>query len=158
MNLQTFSVVKNPHDRVRNHSPKSFNLAIDLKTISIIESTIASGPIAINQRLNALDKEWDIDRVMMAYISGVTIAQLAATIKQKNSNWLLGTLVQAPFLLLYATFGWSPSVVVFRKLGVRTRFEIQDEREVLLSALQSENLENYENNVAVSEWDLYESI
>ncbi|MDD4974527.1 MAG: hypothetical protein PHY93_09275 [Bacteriovorax sp.] len=158
MYLQSFNVVKNPHDRVRNHSPKSFNRAIDLKTISVIESTIANGPIAINQRLNTLDKEWDIDRVMMAYISGVTMAQLSTAMTKKNSNWLWGSLIQAPFLLLYATFGWSPSVLVFRKLGLRTRFEIQDEREVLLNALQSVDLENYENNIAINEWDVYESI
>lgn len=159
MNLQSYNVVKNPHDRIRNHSPKSFNKAIDKKTDSIMESTIEKGPLAIKERLNALDKEWDIDRALIFFFSGVVTAQLATAMKKKNKNWLWGPLIQSSFLMLHATLGWCPPVPVLRKLGFRTRFEIQAEREELLKALSSEeNQEKFEQNFSITEWGIYESI
>ncbi|MBC7540521.1 MAG: hypothetical protein H7281_16980 [Bacteriovorax sp.] len=156
--LQSSYVVKNPHDRVRNHSPKSLNEAIDRKTIYNIEATILKGPSAVRERLNALDKEWDIDRAIMLLFSGVVFTQLAVAMKKKNSNWLVAPLIQLPLLFLYATLGWCPPAPVFRKLGFRTRFEIQAEREELLNSLYFEDQEDIEKDIEITEWDIYESI
>lgn len=156
--LQSPIVIQNPHDRIRNHSPKSFTKAIDRKTESIVQSTIEKGSRAIYERLDALDKEWDIDRAIMLLFSSVVLAQLATAVKKKNGNWLLGPLIQTPFLLLHATFGWCPPMPVLRKLGFRTRFEIQAEREELLNALYIVNQENSESKITLTEWDIYESV
>lgn len=159
MNLQSSTVVKNPYDRIRNHSPKSFNKAIDKKTDAIMESTIQQGSLAIKERLKTLDKEWDIDRALMLLFSGGVSAQLATAMGKKNKNWLWGPLIQSSFLMLHATLGWCPPVPLLRKLGFRTRFEIQAEREELLEALRSEeNQEKFEQNFSITEWGIYETI
>ena len=152
--MQSSDYYQNPYDKIRKHSPKSFNEAIDQKTDSIIQIAIAEGPIAIGERLNALDKEWDIDKAIMLFLSGLVFGQLAGAMKTKTRNQLWGPLIQTPFLILHAAFGWSPVTLIFRKFGFRTRFEIQAEREVLLNILDQEN---FDSNVSVTEWDVFET-
>ncbi len=41
----------------------------------------------------------------------------------------VGPLVQTPFLMMHATLGWCPPSLWFRPMRLRTRFEIQPERE-----------------------------
>jgi len=146
---------QNPYDKVRKHSLKSFNESIDEKTDSIIQLVVAEGPISISERLNELDREWDIDKAVMLFQSGLIMGQLASAIRKQTKNQLWGPLLQTPLLALHATFGWSPVTMIFRKLGFRTRFEIQAEREVLLNVLEQEN---YGENQSVTEWDIFESI
>lgn len=117
-------------DRVRSMSTTAANQAIDARTRDAIDRTIAGGPGAIEQRLVALQREWDIDRVLMANFAVLVFAQLVAA--RRDRRWLWGPLVQTPFLLMHATLGWCPPSLWFRPLGFRTRFEIQAEREALL--------------------------
>jgi hypothetical protein len=46
-------------------------------------------------------------------------------------RWRLLTLVVLGFLLQHAVQGWCPPVVLFRRLGVRTRQELDAEKHVL---------------------------
>lgn len=95
------------------------------------------GPRAIRARLRELDREWDIDRVMLANFSALIFAELL--LARKNRKWLLGPIIQIPFLFMQSTLGWSPPSLWFRPLGVRTAKEIQAEREALLSTLYNLN-------------------
>ena len=146
---------QNPYDKVRKLSLKSFNKSIDEDTDSIIQLVVAEGPISISERLNELDREWDIDKAVMLFQSGLIIVQLARAMSRPSKNKLLGPLIQTPLLVLHATLGWSPVTMMFRKLGFRTRFEIQAEREVLLNVLEQEN---YGGDQSLAEWDVFESI
>jgi len=98
-----------------------------------IEETISKGQSAIQHRLRELDREWDIDRALMLNFSILVFAQLLAA--RKDRKWLWGPLIQTPFLFMHAALGWCPPSLWFRPMGFRTRFEIQGERDVLLSAL-----------------------
>jgi hypothetical protein len=121
------------HDRVRRHSPASATEAIDDRTaISVLQAT-AEGPAAIERRLDDLQKEWDVDRVLMLNFGVLVFAQLLAA--RKDRRWLWGPLFQTPLLMMHALVGWCPPVLWFRPLGFRTRFEIQAEREALLRKL-----------------------
>ena len=122
------------HDRVRALTPSEFNHKIDLKTRRKISEVKAQGPRAIRARLRELDREWDIDRVLFANFSALIFAELL--LARKNRKWLLGPIIQIPFLFMQSTMGWSPPSLWFRPLGVRTTKEIQAEREALLSNLQ----------------------
>jgi hypothetical protein len=126
MQLQEF-------DRVRNMSADKANRAIDASTRESIERATAGGRAAIQQRLAALQKEWDIDRVLMVNFAALVFAQLVAA--RRDRRWLWGPLVQTPFLMMHATLGWCPPSLWFRPMGFRTRFEIQAEREELLRRL-----------------------
>jgi hypothetical protein len=121
------------YDRVRQRSTGAANRAIDARTRASIERAAAGGRAAIEQRLVALQQEWDIDRVLMVNFATLVFAQLVAATRDRR--WLWGPLVQTPFLMMHATLGWCPPSLWFRPLGFRTRFEIQAEREALLQRL-----------------------
>jgi hypothetical protein len=120
-------------DRVRHRSPDGANRKIDATTRENIARVTAQGAAAIERRLTELQKEWDVDRVLIANFAVLVFAQLVAA--KRDRRWLWGPLVQTPFLLMHATFGWCPPVLWFRPMGFRTRFEIQAEREILLQHL-----------------------
>lgn len=120
-------------DRIRDYTADKINHKLDHQTERIIRGVQALGPEAIQQRLNELDKEWDIDRVLMLNFSVLVFAQLLAA--RKYPKWLWGPLIQTPFLFLHSTLGWCPPSLWFRPLGFRTRKEIQSEREALLTLL-----------------------
>lgn len=91
------------------------------------------GPLAVEERLKELEKEWDIDRAFMLGLSLVLIPQLLMA--RKSRNWLRVPILQTSFLFMRATLGWCPPDIPLRALGFRTRKEIQNERETLLSAI-----------------------
>ncbi|MEN6385349.1 MAG: DUF2892 domain-containing protein [Phycisphaerales bacterium] len=84
----------------------------------------------IEQRLKELDSEWDIERVLETQASGLCIlgTVLGITI---NRKWLLLPAVVAGFFMQHALTGWCPPVPVFRRFGVRTMREINQERYAL---------------------------
>lgn len=120
-------------DKIRKRTFTKVNRKIDLQTKLMIEDVTAMGPEAIKVRLKELDKEWDIDRVLMLNFSVLVFPQLLAA--RKNKKWLWGPLIQTPFLFMHAVLGWCPPSLWFRPLGFRTRKEINAEREALLARL-----------------------
>jgi hypothetical protein len=122
------------HDRIRDLSPKLANERIDKETERIIRGLQTEGDEAVIERLKELDREWDIDRVLMLNFSVLVFFQLV--LARKNKKWLWGPLIQTPFLFMHATLGWCPPSLWFRPLGFRTRQEIQAERETLLEYLK----------------------
>lgn len=131
--LDSSTVHPNPNDRIRKYTAESVNHKIDQESERIARGVISQGPSAIHQRLFELDKEWDIDRVLMLNFSVLVFAQLAAA--TKNKKWLWGPLIQTPFMFMHATLGWCPPSLWFRPMGFRTKKEIQCERETLIRAL-----------------------
>lgn len=89
---------------------------------------------AIRRRLDELDREWDIERLLEANAAGLTLAALALG-RTVNKKWYALPAVIAGFLLQHAIQGWCPPVPVFRRLGVRTPREIEQERRSLLALL-----------------------
>jgi hypothetical protein len=121
------------NDRVRQLTTDSANQKIDEGTQAAVERAAAGGRPAVEQRLTALAREWDVDRVLVLNFAVLVFAQLVAA--KKDRRWLWGPLIQTPFLFMHATLGWCPPVLWFRPMGFRTRFEIQAEREALLRQL-----------------------
>lgn len=88
-------------------------------------------PERIDSRLEELDQEWDIERWLATNSSLATL--LGMTLGFTRSRWwfLLPVAVQG-FYLQHALQGWCPPLPVFRRLGIRTHQEIEDERHELL--------------------------
>jgi hypothetical protein len=124
------------YDRIRRFTPARVNERIDSATRSRVEELIRRGPDAVRARLEELDREWDIDRVLMLNFSVLVFAQLVAA--RRNRRWLWGPLVQTPFLFLHATMGWCPPMLWFRPLGFRSKREIHAEREALRERMHEE--------------------
>jgi hypothetical protein len=109
------------HDRVRDHTDAGVLLELDQETDQRVRAVIAQGPLAITRRLSELEREWDVERVLE--VNASTLA---------GAGVVLGTVMG--FLLQHGIQGWCPPLAVFRRLGVRTRSEIEAERMALLAA------------------------
>ena len=114
-------------------SSNAANRSIDTKTDEAVERATAAGRAGIERRLDALQQEWNIDRVLMVNFAAIVFAQLVAATRDRRWSW--GPLIQTPFLMLHATLGWCPPSLWFRPMGFRTQPEIQAEREELLRRL-----------------------
>ena len=80
----------------------------------------------ITRRIYELENEWDIERVLEANAAGIGLGSLlwGLTVNKKCLA-ITGTVLG--FLLLHSIQGWCPPVPLLRRLGVRTRREIDRE-------------------------------
>jgi hypothetical protein len=116
--------------RVPAHTPGSANEAIRRQTREDLARYAAAGPEAIDRRLAELDREWDIERTLEANAATVALIGLGLGTFVDRRFYMLPAAV-AGFLLQHAVQGWCPPMPVFRRLGVRTSSEIDEERYVL---------------------------
>jgi hypothetical protein len=117
-------------DRVREHSNDEQNRRIDAQTQHCLERHATADPEAISRHIDELDREWDVERYLQMNAGLVSL-----------SGVLLGALVNPRFLVLpaavygfffqHAAQGWCPPLPVFRRIGVRTRREINKEKYAL---------------------------
>jgi hypothetical protein len=132
-------------DRVRDHSAQSVNRRIVRGIEGSVARCIGDGRDAVLQRLAEIDREWDIDRVLMAnfaviggaaYALGLERYARRRFLRPRRKGWLYFVGVQMAFLFTHAAVGWCPPVVVWRRLGVRTKAEIDVERSLLREAVE----------------------
>jgi hypothetical protein len=123
-------------DRVRKNTAFDTNSQIDQKTMENILWYSREEPDVIAARMAELDKEWDTERVLIMNASTLSLASIALGIT-KNRLWFIMPVVISFFLAQHAIQGWCPPLTLFRKLGVRTRKEIDMEKYALMDALKS---------------------
>ncbi|HYD46863.1 MAG TPA: hypothetical protein VEB21_00875 [Terriglobales bacterium] len=115
--------------RVRANSSRVANESIDSQVGHSVQWH-AAHPGAIPRRLAELEQEWDIERVLEANAASVSLIGLALGTYVNRKFFALPALV-AGFLMQHALQGWCPPVGLFRRLGVRTQGEIDEERYAL---------------------------
>jgi hypothetical protein len=93
--------------RVSQNTAEFINRQIERQTEATVARCAAAGPAAIEQRLAALEAEWDIERVLEANAATVSLLglTLGATIDRR---WFLLPAAVAGFLLQHAVQGWCP--------------------------------------------------
>ena len=123
-------------DRVRRSTDIELNRRIDCQTDTNIKNYINLGPEARLRRLEALDCEWDVERVLEVNASTLALSGLVLGVTV-NKKWLLVPGVVLSFLLQHGLQGWCPPLPLLRRLGVRTRGEIDREKYALKAALDS---------------------
>ena len=117
-------------DRVREHTSDLSNARIDHQTAVRVLRYQHRSNEEIGARIADLDREWDIERVLETNASALAFAGLMLGITN-NRKWLLLPAVVLPFLFLHAIQGWCPPVPLLRRMGIRTRGEIDQERYAL---------------------------
>lgn len=117
-------------DRVRAHTPPQVNHRIDRETLQRLRHQADGESRDIGEHFQRLDREWDIERVLEANAAAIGLAGLALGIAHDRRWFVLPALVLS-LLGLHATHGWCPPVPAFRRMGVRTRREIERERYAL---------------------------
>jgi Protein of unknown function (DUF2892) len=117
----------------RNRVPRHTAIDINRTSQQSIEHSIRyhqKHKNEIARRLQELDEEWDIERAIEANAGAVTLLGLTFGLLGR-SRWFLLPAAASGFLLQHAVQGWCPPIPVLRRLGYRTSFEIEQERQAL---------------------------
>ena len=115
--------------RVPAHTADAVNARI-AGEIEMRVAHFASRLDDIEARLDALDREWDIERTLEANAATLAFTGVALGVLV-DRRWLVLPALVTAFLLQHATQGWCPPLPVLRRLGFRTAGEIARERYAL---------------------------
>lgn len=117
-------------DRVRAHSPELVNRQFDNDAQQCIQRFADKDREEITRHINDLSREWDMERYLQTNASLLALGGvvLGAAV---NRKFLLLPSVVFGFLFQHAVQGWCPPMPVFRRMGVRTRKEINREKYAL---------------------------
>ena len=117
-------------DRVTGNTAPEVNAQIRRRAEMSL-AYFADHPDQIDRRLRELDAEWDIERVVETQSAALSLVGLTLSFLTGRRRWLLVPIAVQGFMLQHALQGWCPPVPVLRRLGVRTREEIDRERYAL---------------------------
>lgn len=113
--------------RVPLNTSDAVNDQIQEATEARIASLRHASNQSLSRRLRELEEEWDIERTLEANAATACLigVALGATVDRR---FFFFPAVIGGFLLQHALQGWCPPLPIFRRLGVRTQREIDDER------------------------------
>ena len=117
-------------DRVAISSPEQANEAIREEIDQNVARLAGTDPRQIGERLEELDREWDIERTLEANAATIVLVGTALGAFVDKKFFVLPAVVGG-FLLQHALQGWCPPLPIFRSLGIRTQQEIEQERYAL---------------------------
>jgi hypothetical protein len=127
---EAMSMLPATQDRVPQQTSDAVNERIRQATHDRVLRVARGGVERIDARLAELDREWDVERTLEANAATASLVGLALGALVRPGFFVFSAVV-AGFLLQHALQGWCPPLPVFRRLGVRTAREIDDERHVL---------------------------
>jgi hypothetical protein len=122
-------------DRVRHSTAPEVNREIDRRTNNNIRRYANSSEEVIHRRIEELDREWDIERTLEVKASTLALTGLLLGVTV-NRKWLILPATVLSFLLQHGLQGWCPPLPILRKMGVRTRGEIDREKYELKALLE----------------------
>ena len=122
-------------DRVRHSTAPEVNREIDRRTNNNIRRYANSSEEVIHRRIEELDQEWDIERTLEVNASALALSGLLLGVTV-NRKWLALPGVVLSFLLQHGLQGWCPPLPMLRKMGIRTRSEIDREKYELRALLE----------------------
>lgn len=114
-------------DLVRSQTRREALRRIDDRIEERIRFYASQPKEVLDRRIADLDREWDIERWLETSASSLALSGLLLGLTA-NRKWLLLTGTAMGFLLMHAIQGWCPPVPLLRRMGVRTRGEIDREK------------------------------
>jgi len=117
-------------DRVREHTDPARLEIADAELRNRVRSYIGKPDDTITARIRQLEGETDIERLLAANASTLALLGVLGGLFL-NRRLFLVPLVVLSFLLQHAIQGWCPPLPLFRRLGIRSRQEIDAERYAL---------------------------
>ena len=134
--MGNFTSLPGTSERVARHTSNSANARIRYAMFKRVAAYEYADRETIDERIEALQREWDIERVLEANAASVALVGVALG-ASVDRRWFVLPAIVAGFLLQHAVQGWCPPLPLFRKLGVRTAAEIHEEI-VALKALRGD--------------------
>jgi hypothetical protein len=128
--MLTQDAVPSTTERVPRHTGQDVNQRIQRQIEANVAYFARQDPRLLDLRLQELDREWDIERVLETNAAAFSLIGVMLT-RFVSRRWFVIPTAVAGFLLQHAVQGWCPPVELFRRLGVRTQREIDEERTAL---------------------------
>lgn len=122
------SILPPTSQRVQLHTKNEVNNKIQEKTQENINYYKTKSRKQIVYRIKELDKEWDIERALETNAAIIILISSLLGIITKNIWWIVFIGVISGFLLEHALQGWCPPVPIFRRIGIRSSAEIDEEK------------------------------
>ena len=114
-------------DRVRRNTADSVNARLDAQAEARAAGFAHASAVEVSRRLAELDREWDVERALETIAPSFILAGIGLS-RVHDARWLLFSATVAAFLLQHGVQGWCPPLPVLRRLGFRTRREIEREK------------------------------
>ena len=116
-------------NRVERHTAQHSLEKIHKQTLSNIRH-YSSDANSLNKRIRELDDEWDIERYLETNASALAFVGILLGVLV-NEYWFVLSGLVLLFLFQHAIQGWCPPLPIFRRMGKRTKYEIETERNAL---------------------------
>lgn len=113
-------------DRVRRYTAPAQLRRIDASTVHRLRLYASQPPDLIQERIDELRREWSIERYLQLNAAAIGLATAALAVTT-HRRWGLLTCTRLAFFLFHAVEGFDPPLVALRRLGIRTRAEIDRE-------------------------------
>lgn len=117
-------------ERVRSSTSSEKNRKIDRENIDTIRKYENKSPEEIDRRIEELEKEWDMERLLETNMSTLALIGIALTIFV-HEYWIILPIIVLSFFLQHALQGWCPPLPIFRAMGKKTRAELDREKYAL---------------------------
>lgn len=118
------------HDPVQQSTEDELNRQIEANAKLRVGGISIQSEEEISRRIEELDQEWDIERWLAFNASTLAFTGLLLGLVRNKKYFILPGLV-LPFLFNHAMNGWCPPIPLLRRLGIRTRQEIDHEKYAL---------------------------
>src|SRR5947209_6976889 len=114
-------------NRVQESTADYVNQQIENATRRRVRHAGSETPSQLSRRIEELEEEWDIERILEMNASALAFSGLALGLFVNRKFLWIPALV-LPFLFQHAVQGWCPPVPLLRRHGIRTRREIATEK------------------------------
>jgi len=116
-------------DILRENTSRVINEEIDERIHEHL-NLYYNDPSKIEHRLWELEQEWDIERMLELNAAVLSFMGLWRGLT-RNKLWFILPVAVASFVAAHAVEGWCPPVTLLRRLGFRTKAEIEKEKYAL---------------------------
>ena len=122
---------KHDNDPMRAHTSQAVQQRLDASLEERIRFYASQSKEAISRRLEELNQEWDIDRMMLTSAAGLALGGVVLSFLGGGKKYLLLSGGVLGCLLWHGSQGWCFAATGLRRFGLRTRAEIDAERYAL---------------------------
>jgi len=117
---------ENETDPVRRYTSAEVLEEIEKRLEHNIRFYAAQPPLLIAERIEELQREWSIERSLQVHTSAVAFITAFFGLTRRR-GWAVLTCTVLGFFLYHTLRGFDPRLTPLRKLGMRTRQEIDRE-------------------------------